>query len=75
MGAIGPGRLTAAVDPRVRLRTLMIAPGVVISLFSGPAFAQSSAVITVTARIVAPCTVTSDNPHSTCSDQTLHPPA
>jgi hypothetical protein len=71
MRAIGPCCLPAAVDPRVRLRTLMIAPGVVISLVSGPAFAQASAVITVTARIIAPCTVTSDNPQSTCSDRTL----
>ena len=71
MGAMKHCRMLAAEDARVRLRTLMIAPGVVIGLVSGPAIAQSSAVITVTARIIAPCTVTSNNPQSTCSEQTL----
>lgn len=71
MRAIDPCRLPAAFDPRVRLRALMIAPGVVISLVSSPAWGQASAVITVTARIIAPCTITSDNPQSTCTDQTL----
>ncbi len=71
MRAIGQCRLPAALDPRVCMWTLMIAPGVVFSLFSDPALAQSTAVITVTARIIAPCTVTSSSPQSTCSDQTL----
>jgi len=71
MRAVGRGPLPAALDPRVCIWTLMIAPGVVFSLVSGPALAQSSAVITVTARIIAPCTVTSSTPQSTCSDQTL----
>ncbi len=71
MSVVGQGRLPAADGPRVRIRTLLMAPGLVISLVSGAAFAQSSAVISVTARIIAPCTVSSENPQSTCSDKTL----
>ena len=38
----------------------------------GDAHPQSaSTVISVTARIVAPCTVSSSNPQSTCTEQTL----
>ena len=45
----------------------------VIALFTiGDASPQSaSTVISVTARIVAPCTVSTTNPQSTCSHQTL----
>ena len=44
-----------------------------ISLFAaGEACSQSaSTVISVTARIVAPCTVSTIHPKSTCSEQTL----
>ena len=42
------------------------------SLATGDACAQSaSTVISVTARIIAPCTVTSTNPQSSCSEKTL----
>ena len=45
---------------------------VVATLAVGEACAQSaSTVISVTARVIAPCTVTSSNPQSTCSQQTL----
>ena len=44
----------------------------VAAIAAGDAFAQSaSTVISVTARIVAPCTVSTTNPQSTCSQQTL----
>ena len=43
MRATGQVRLPAALDPRVCMWTLMIAPGVVFSLFSDPALAQSTA--------------------------------
>jgi hypothetical protein len=44
----------------------------VATLAVGDAYGQSaSTVISVTARIIAPCTVTSTNPQSTCSEQTL----
>lgn len=44
---------------------------VAVLLADGSAFAQSSAALSVSARIVAPCTTTSANPQSTCSLQTL----
>jgi hypothetical protein len=45
---------------------------VMATLAVGDVCAQSSsAVITVTARIVAPCTVTTANPQSSCSEETL----
>jgi hypothetical protein len=44
----------------------------VATLAAGDACGQSaSTVISVTARIIAPCTVTSTNPQSTCSEKTL----
>lgn len=44
----------------------------VATLAVGDAYAQSaSTVISETARIIAPCTVTSTNPQSTRSEQTL----
>ena len=44
----------------------------VAALTIGDARAQSaSAVMSVTARVVAPCTVSTTNPQSTCSQQTL----
>lgn len=44
----------------------------VVSLAGADAYAQSaSTVISVTARIVAHCTVSSTNPRSTCSEKTL----
>lgn len=44
----------------------------VATLAIGDAYAQSaSTVISVTARIIAPCTVTSTDPQSTCSEKTL----
>ena len=49
---------------------LAVATGVV-GLFPGDAFAQSSTTLAVSARIVAPCTIASGNPQSTCSDQML----
>jgi hypothetical protein len=53
------------------MRILLIATGVVLGLGARAAFAQSSAVISVTARIIAPCTITSGNPQSSCSEQIL----
>jgi hypothetical protein len=50
---------------------LVIATGNVLGLFPGETFAQSSAALSVTARIVAPCSITSENPRSSCSEQTL----
>ena len=53
-----------SVDSRILL--------LVASLAAGDACGQSSStVISVTARIIAPCTVTSTNLQSTCSEQTL----
>ncbi|HSC96832.1 MAG TPA: hypothetical protein VLC73_17890 [Burkholderiales bacterium] len=40
-------------------------------LAEGSAFAQSTAVLSVAARVVAPCTTSSTRPQSTCSQQTL----
>jgi hypothetical protein len=60
--------VTAPVFEIVARRLLLL----VASLAASDAFAQSgSTVLSVTARIVAPCTVTSTNPKSTCSEQTL----
>jgi len=71
MRATGRPDSPAVDHPQLRMRILSIAPGVVIGLCSSPALAQSSAVLSVTARIIAPCTITSRNPQSTCSEQTL----
>ena len=49
---------------------LAVATGVV-GLFPGDAFAQSSTTLTVSARVVAPCTITSSNLQSDCSERTL----
>jgi hypothetical protein len=56
---------------QVRMRILLIAPSVLIGLVAGQAVAQSSATLSVTARVVAPCTITSGNPQSSCSEQIL----
>jgi hypothetical protein len=59
---------TTPVPERVDGRLLLL----LASLAAGDACAQSaSTVISVTARIIAPCTVTSTNPQSTCSEKTL----
>jgi hypothetical protein len=50
---------------------LVIATGTVLGLFPGETFAESSVTLSVTARIVAPCTITSSNPQSSCSEQIL----
>lgn len=44
---------------------------VTVLLVEGNALAQSSAVLNVAARVVAPCTTTSTSLQSTCSPQTL----
>jgi hypothetical protein len=44
---------------------------VTVLLVEGSAFAQSTAVLSVAARVVAPCTISSSSPISTCSQQTL----
>jgi len=60
--------MTTPVFESVDGRLLLL----VATLAVGDAYAQSaSTVISVTARIIAPCTVTSNNPQSTCSEQTL----
>lgn len=53
------------------MRILLIALGVVVALVADQALAEVSATLSVTARVVAPCTVTSANPESSCSEQTL----
>lgn len=50
---------------------LVIATGVVLGLVPSETFAQSSGVISLRARVIAPCTISSDNPRSSCSEQTL----
>lgn len=62
---------SAVLEPQVCMRNLLIAPGILIGLAAGPAFAQSSAVMSVTARVVSACTITSGNPQSTCSEEIL----
>jgi hypothetical protein len=53
------------------MRILLIVLSVVLGLVAGRALAQSSATLSVTARVIAPCTVTSGNPRSSCSELTL----
>lgn len=67
--AVSPARIvTTPVFETVDGRILLL----VASLAAGDAGAQSSStVISVTARIIAPCTVSSTNPQSTCSEETL----
>ena len=50
---------------------MAIARIIVIFVVAGQAFAQSSAVLSVTARVIAACTITSSNPQSTCSEELL----
>jgi hypothetical protein len=50
---------------------LAIAAGTVLALFPGETFAESSVTLIVTARVVAPCSITSNNPQSSCSEQIL----
>lgn len=71
MRARGPRDLLEFDDLQVGMCVLLIAAGVTASLAASEAIAQSSAVISVTARIVAPCTITGENPESSCSEQTL----
>lgn len=71
MRATGGDKSLAHGDPLVRVRTLVVAPSIVLGLVATPAFAQSSAVLSVTARVVAACTITSSNPQSTCPEQIL----
>lgn len=60
--------VTTPVLERVDGRLLLL----LASLAAGDAWAQSaSTVISITARIIAPCTVTTTNPQSTCSESTL----
>ena len=65
--------LLSGFTPVPRLKNACGGLLAVLALFSiGEACSQSaSTVISVTARIVAPCTVSTTNPQSTCSDQTL----
>lgn len=58
-------------DPPVRAPNLLVASSMAIGLAACPAFAQSSAMLSVTARVIAACTITSSNPQSTCSDEIL----
>lgn len=53
------------------MRTLLIALSILSGLGAGHALAQSSARLSVNARVVAPCTTTSNKPQSSCSEQTL----
>lgn len=64
LAQVATAPLFESVDGRLLL--------LVATLAVGDACAQSaSTVISVTARIIAPCTVTSTNPQSTCSERTL----
>lgn len=53
------------------MRILLIVLSVVTGLAAGDTVAQSSGTLSVTARVVAPCTTTSRKPQSSCSEQTL----
>jgi hypothetical protein len=53
------------------MRVLLTATGVVLGLIASETVAQSSAMLSVTARIIAPCMISSANPQSSCSEQTL----
>lgn len=44
---------------------------VTVLLVEGSALAQSTATLSVAARVVASCTTSSSSPQSTCSQQTL----
>lgn len=60
--------VTTRGHERVDRRLLLL----LASLAASDACGQSaSTVISVTARIIAPCTVTTTNPQSTCSEKTL----
>ena len=60
-----------AAAPRLK-NTCGALLGVIAVFMIGEASPQTaSTVISVTARIVAPCTVSTTNPQSTCSEQTL----
>jgi hypothetical protein len=60
--------VTTPIYHGVRGRLLIL----LATLAVGDVCAQSSStVITVTARIIAPCTITSANSQSTCSEETL----
>jgi len=71
MRAIGQRKLLAVDYPQVRMRILLIATVVVLGLVASETFAQSSAILSVTARVVAACTISSDNPQSSCSEEIL----
>jgi len=68
-------------DMKTRIPTLLahclvstvmaIAAGSVLGTLPGQALAQSSAMLTVSARVVAPCTITSSSLQSDCSERTL----
>ncbi len=71
MRGIGQRNLLAVDYLQVRMRILLIATVVVLGLVARAAFAQSSAILSVTARVIAACTITSDNPQSSCSEEIL----
>lgn len=71
MRAIGQRKLLAVYYRRDRMLILSTATGVVLGLVAGEAFAQSSAVLSVTARIIAACTTTTGSPQSSCSEEIL----
>lgn len=55
----------------VALAMLAIATGSAAGFLPSGALAQSSAMLTVSARVVAPCTITSSSLQSDCSERTL----
>jgi hypothetical protein len=71
MRATGQRKLLAVGYPQVRMLVLVTATGVVFGLVASETLAQSSAVLSVTARIIAACTTTTANPQSSCSEEIL----
>ena len=59
------------VARRLAPAVLAIAAASGLGIFPVQALAESSATLTVSARVVAPCTITSSNFQSDCSERTL----
>lgn len=58
MRAVAQRKLLAVDYPQVHMPILLIATVVVLDLVAKAAFAQSSAILSVTARVIAACTIT-----------------
>ena len=63
--------LSTMVARRVAPAVLAIAAASGLGIFPVQALAESSATLTVSARVVAPCTITSSSLQSDCSERTL----